>query len=48
MLWAAGAAGEGHPADLPLAERDRRLLSIRADTFGRLLSLLATCPKCGG
>jgi hypothetical protein len=47
LLWAAGAAGNGDPADLPLAERDRRLLSIRAGTFGRSLSARATCPHCG-
>jgi hypothetical protein len=44
VLWAAGAE---QPADLPLAERDRRLLSVRADTFGRMLPARATCPDCG-
>ena len=48
ILWAAGAAGEGgDPADLPLAERDRRLLAIRAGTFGATLPARATCPDCG-
>lgn len=47
LLWAAGAAEDGDPADLPLAERDRRLLWIRAGTFGTSLSARATCPDCG-
>ena len=47
VLWIAGAANDAHPADLPLAERDRRLLTVRADTFGRMLPVLATCPECG-
>lgn len=46
ILWAAGADGDD-PADLPLAERDRRLLSVRAGTFGPELPALATCPGCG-
>jgi hypothetical protein len=47
VLWAAGATDQRHPADLPIAERDRRLLSIRAGTFGPTLPARATCPKCG-
>src|SRR5262245_3241326 len=47
LLWAAGAAEDQDPADLPLVERDRRLLSIRAETFGPSLSARATCPECG-
>src|SRR5262245_38018780 len=47
LLWAAGAAEDQDPADLPLIERDRRLLSIRAETFGPNLSARATCPECG-
>jgi hypothetical protein len=44
ILW---AAGDGDAADLPLAERDRRLLTIRAETFGASISVLANCPDCG-
>jgi hypothetical protein len=47
ILWAAGAAEEGDPEDLPIAERDRLLLTIRADTFGPMLPARATCPECG-
>jgi hypothetical protein len=47
ILWAAGAASDGDPADLPLAERDRRLLDIRAGSFGPVLPARATCPECG-
>ena len=47
ILWAAGAGSDGDPADLPLAERDRRLLAIRASTFGTTLPARAVCPDCG-
>ena len=33
--------------DLPLGERDDRLLALRAATFGSRLEALATCPGCG-
>ncbi|MEX0317036.1 MAG: hypothetical protein AB3N21_03745 [Ruegeria sp.] len=46
ILWAAGAGGDD-PADLPLAERDRRLLSVRRHTFGPILPARATCHECG-
>lgn len=45
ILWAAGSGDD--PADLPLAERDRRLLALRAATFGADLPVLTTCPDCG-
>jgi hypothetical protein len=45
LLW-AGGAGEG-AADLPLAERDRRLLAMREAAFGRSLDCVAACPGCG-
>lgn len=45
ILWAAGTGGDD-PADLPLAERDRRLLDLRIATFGPDLPALATCPAC--
>lgn len=47
ILWAAGAGDGDDPADWPLAERDRRLLMIRAATFGPALPARATCPDCG-
>ncbi|MFA0811102.1 hypothetical protein [Microbulbifer epialgicus] len=46
ILWAAGAVEDIDPADLSLAERDRLLLSIRANTFGPTLPACATCPSC--
>jgi hypothetical protein len=30
-----------------LAERDRRLLAVRAETFGTAMGARATCPSCG-
>jgi uncharacterized protein (UPF0212 family) len=33
--------------DLPLGERDDRLLALRAATFGSRLEALASCPACG-
>ena len=47
ILWAANAPENGDAADLPIAERDRLLLSIRARTFGSALPARATCPDCG-
>lgn len=44
ILWAAGVSGD--IAALPLAERDRTLLHIRAATLGPTLSACATCPDC--
>lgn len=45
LLW---AGGQGEAAtDLPLSERDRRLLELRAATFGSRLDCMATCPECG-
>ena len=42
----ASCASECDPADLPLAERDRLLLELRAATFGSMLPVRATCPDC--
>lgn len=47
ILWAAGAAQDGDPADLPLAQRDARLLAIRANSFGAVMPARAICPDCG-
>ncbi len=44
VLWAAEAIDA---ADLPLAERDRRLLAVREATFGSHLTATARCPECG-
>ena len=44
VLW---AAEDGDAADLPLAERDRRLLAVREATFGSHLTSVARCPDCG-
>ena len=46
ILWAAGAAQDCDPADLPLAERDARLLTIRANSFGPVMPARANCPQC--
>jgi hypothetical protein len=45
LLWAAGE--EGDTAALPLAERDRLLLAVRAMTFGDTMACVAACPGCG-
>ena len=47
MLWAAGDGAEGDPADLPLAERDRRLLALWAGSFGPVIEARVSCPDCG-
>jgi hypothetical protein len=33
--------------ELPLGERDGRLLALRAATFGRSLTAVSSCPQCG-
>ena len=35
------------PADLPVGERDARLLELRELLFGRELDGVADCPRCG-
>ncbi len=45
LLWAGGQGKVA--ADLPLTERDRRLLELRTATFGPGLDCIATCPECG-
>lgn len=44
LLWAAGERAD--LADLPLAERDRRLLKLRQATFGTPLVAVTHCPDC--
>ncbi len=46
LLWTAGDR-EGDLAALPLVERDRRLLWLRATSFGDAMDCLAACPSCG-
>jgi hypothetical protein len=46
LLWAAGDR-EGDLASIPLAARDRRLLRLRAASFGDRMDCLADCPACG-
>ncbi|AUH64203.1 hypothetical protein [Paracoccus zhejiangensis] len=49
MLWAAedDQPFAGDPADLPLAERDRRLLALWCGSFGPSMAGRASCPDCG-
>lgn len=49
MLWAAehDEPLTCDPADLPLAERDRRLLALWCGSFGPVMAARATCPDCG-
>lgn len=35
------------PAELPIAERDRRLLELRRATFGERMECVVECPECG-
>jgi hypothetical protein len=41
----------GHPADdladLPLAERNMRLIALRGAMYGRTQTMLCDCPRCG-
>jgi hypothetical protein len=46
LLWAAGER-EDDLAAISLAERDRRLLRLRAAGFGDRMDCLAACPTCG-
>ncbi|HEY0255239.1 MAG TPA: hypothetical protein VGC41_27110 [Kofleriaceae bacterium] len=39
-------AGTRESERLPIGERDRKLLQLRAATFGPSLDLLVTCPAC--
>lgn len=47
LLNAGGLAPpEGGLEDLPLGDRDRRLLELRAATFGPRMTAVAPCPRC--
>lgn len=41
------APGPGLARDVPLAERDARLLDLRARMFGRTVTATTACPSCG-
>lgn len=47
-LLASAEPGESRAtlADLPLAERDRRLWNLREDLFGHQIEAQVTCPHC--
>ncbi|MDP9190318.1 MAG: phage baseplate protein [Acidobacteriota bacterium] len=45
LLAIAAAPGEDTMA-LPIGERDGRLMALRAATFGRDLTAIASCPAC--
>lgn len=47
LLRLAAPDADGNPAQLPLGERDRRLLAHRRATFGDRIACLADCPACG-
>jgi hypothetical protein len=47
LAVADAGAGCTSPGDLPLGERNRRLLAIRERTFGDALDALTTCVQCG-
>jgi T4 bacteriophage base plate protein len=36
------------PAQIPLGERDARLLTLRESTFGKRVAAVTRCPKCKG
>lgn len=44
ILW---AADEVDATDLPLSQRNRRLLELRMVSFGAQMELVADCPSCG-
>ena len=48
LLWASdGGTAAAALADLPLVERDRRLLVLRRAMFGDLMPCVTECPSCG-
>lgn len=48
MLWGSGAAMPGEVlAELPIGQRDARLLRERARQFGSPVDATADCPACG-
>jgi hypothetical protein len=47
LLHASDGESESALAELPIGERDRRLLHVREQTFGRALDAYAECKACG-
>jgi hypothetical protein len=47
LLAAAGWAGRGDLADLPVGARDASLLDLLESTFGPWLEAVVACPACG-
>jgi hypothetical protein len=47
LLALASRTSVDEAMDLPLGERDGRLLALRAATFGRELTAVSSCPRCG-
>jgi hypothetical protein len=47
LAAAVPETGDAALGDLPIGERNRRLLAIRARTFGEDIEALATCTACG-
>jgi len=47
LAAAVPGAGDAALCDLSVGERNRRLLTIRARTFGENIEALATCATCG-
>ncbi len=46
-LATSGRTTRGRVADLPLGERDRRLLGVCHELAGRRIAAIARCPACG-
>jgi hypothetical protein len=46
MLCAALGSSPGEVARLPIGERDRHLLELRAAAFGSRMPCFARCPRC--
>ena len=47
LLAASTGAPRAELARLTVGARDRRLLALRAETFGPRLAAIADCPRCG-
>src|SRR4051812_12809233 len=47
-MLTAGASGTARTslASLTIGERDARLIDLREQTFGTLISCVVTCPEC--
>lgn len=47
LALAGPELASGDPAQLPIGERDRRLLALREELFGSALEATEACPRCG-